>query len=55
MCSGYLAERHQESPEVSRGVAADGVLQLFPIFWKCCVKRKKKKEKRKKSFIRILQ
>lgn len=34
MCSSYLAERDQESAEVSGGVAADGILQLFSILWK---------------------
>lgn len=32
--SGYLAERDQESAEVTRGVAADGVLQALPVLWK---------------------
>lgn len=34
MCSSYLAERHQESAEVSGGVAADGILQLLPVLWR---------------------
>lgn len=34
MRSSYLAERDQESAEVSGGVADDGILQLFPILWR---------------------
>lgn len=30
----YLAERDKKSAEVTRGVAADGVLQALPVLWK---------------------
>lgn len=31
MFSSYLAERDQESTEVTGGVAADGILQVLPV------------------------
>lgn len=33
-CSSYLTQRDEESAEVTRGVAGDGVLKGLPVLWK---------------------
>lgn len=46
MCCSYLAKRDHESAEMSGGVAADGILQLFSILWKAkCLRVRVKKKK----------